>query len=304
MSNPATELRNYAVTPADHNAVTARQAMSEPLISNVSDTARWMAAYRATETARPDALFDDPFADTLAGDRGPAIAAAAPRLLRSGWWWVIRTKLIDDLIAEAVKSGCDRVLNLATGFDARPYRLDLPAGLEWIEADLPELINEKQQLLAGATPRCQLSRVAVDLADARSRAAFLADATSGARNAVVITEGLLLYLSEQQVGSLADDLRRSEIGAWITDLIAPVIVRGMMRRMPSLEKAPMTFEPTDGVAFFERRDWSVGTVRTIHRHAGRWNRLPTVMRPLACIPDLNPRKLAYLPWSGVVRFDR
>jgi len=280
------------------------QAMSETLISNVSDTARWMAAYRAAETARPDALFDDPFADTLAGDRGRAIAAATPLLVRNGWWWVTRTKLIDDLIAESVKSGCDRVLNLATGFDTRPYRLDLPAGLEWIEADLPEIIDEKQRLLTSATPRCQLSRVAVDLADDHSRAAFLADATSGARNAVVITEGLLLYLSEQQVGALADDLRRKEIGGWITDLIAPVIVRGMMRQMPSLEKAPMTFEPTDGVSFFERRQWSVGTIRTIHRHAGCWKRLPTLLRPVAYIPDPNPRKLARLPWSAVVRFDR
>jgi methyltransferase (TIGR00027 family) len=279
-------------------------AISTPLISNVSDTARWMAAFRAAETARPDALFDDPFADTLAGDRGRAIAAATPRLARSGWWWVVRTKLIDDLIAESLKSGCDRVLNLAAGFDTRPYRLDLPSGIEWIETDLPEIVNEKQRLLKGETARCQLYRVPVDLADARSRSAFLADATSGARNAVVITEGLLLYLSERQVAALADDLRRKEIGGWITDLIAPVIVRGMMRRMPSLNKAPMTFEPTDGVAFFERRGWSVGDIRTIHRYAGRWQRLPTVLRPVAYIPDCNPRKLAHLPWSAVVRFDR
>jgi methyltransferase (TIGR00027 family) len=277
---------------------------SGPLISNVSDTARWMAAFRAAETARPDALFDDPFADTFAGDRGRAIAAATPRFLRSGWWWVIRTKLIDDLIAESIENGCDRVLNLATGFDTRPYRLDLPTGLEWIEADLPEIVNEKQGLLTVDTARCQLSRVAVDLADPRSRAAFLADATSGARNAVVITEGLLLYLSRQQVGDLADDLRRNEISEWITDLLAPVIVRGMMRRIPSLDKAPMTFEPADGVAFFEQREWSVGTIRTIHRYAGLWKRMPTVLRPAAHIPDPNPRKLAHLPWSAVVRFDR
>ncbi|MBV8292054.1 MAG: class I SAM-dependent methyltransferase, partial [Mycobacterium sp.] len=243
-----------------------------------------MAAFRAAESARPDALFDDPFAYTLAGERGRAIAAATPRLIRSGWWWVVHTKLLDNLIAEALKSGCDRVLNLAAGFDTRPYRLDLPSGLEWIETDLPEIVNEKQPLLKDETARCQLYRVPVDLADARSRAAFLADATSGARNAVVITEGLLLYLSEKQVGSLADDLRRKEIGGWITDLIAPVIVRGMMRRMPSLDKAPMTFEPTDGVAFFERRGWSVGDIRTIHRYAGRWQRLPMVLRPVAYIP--------------------
>jgi O-methyltransferase involved in polyketide biosynthesis len=97
-------------------------------------------------------------------------------------------------VAESVQNGCDRVLNLATGFDTRPYRLDLPAGTEWIEADLPEIINEKQRLLTGETARCRLSRVAVDLADTPSRSAFLADATSGARDALVITEGLLLYL--------------------------------------------------------------------------------------------------------------
>jgi methyltransferase (TIGR00027 family) len=296
--------RSADVAVAATSTGECRLGMSTPLISNVSDTARWMAAFRAAESARPDALFDDPFADTLAGDRGRAIAAATPRLIRSGWWWVVRTKLIDDLIAEALMSGCDRVLNLATGFDTRPYRLDLPSGLEWIETDLPEVVNEKQRLLKDETARCQLYRVPVDLADARSRAAFLEDATSGARNAVVITEGLLLYLNEKHVEALADDLRRKEIGGWITDLIAPAIVRGMMRRMPSLEKAPMTFEPTDGVAFFERRGWSVGDIRTIHRYAGRWQRLPTVLRPVAYIPDCNPRKLAHLPWSAVVRFDR
>ena len=38
--------------------------MPEPLISNVSDTARWMAAYRAAESARRDALFNDPSTDS------------------------------------------------------------------------------------------------------------------------------------------------------------------------------------------------------------------------------------------------
>ena len=278
--------------------------MPEPLISNVSDTARWMAAYRAAESTRRDALFNDPLAERLAGDRGRAIAAATPRLTRNGWWWVTRTKLIDDLVAESVHNGCDRVLNLATGFDTRPYRLDLPAGTEWIEADLPDIINEKQRLLTGEIARCRLSRVAVDLADAPSRSAFLADATGGARDALVITEGLLLYLNEQQVRALADDLLRTEIAGWITDVIAPAIVRRMMRQMPSLDKAPMTFEPTEGVAFFERQGWTVGAIHSILKQAGRWKRLPTVLRPVAYLPEPNPRKLTHGLWSGVVRFER
>jgi O-methyltransferase involved in polyketide biosynthesis len=42
--------------------------MSQPLVSNVSDTARWVAVYRAWESARPDALFRDAFAERFAGD--------------------------------------------------------------------------------------------------------------------------------------------------------------------------------------------------------------------------------------------
>jgi methyltransferase (TIGR00027 family) len=277
--------------------------MPGPLISNVSDTARWMAAYRATESARPDALFNDPLAHRLAGDRGRDIAAAAPRLTRNGWWWVTRTKLIDDFVAESVSNGCNRVLNLAAGFDTRPYRLDLPTATEWIEADLPEIINEKQDLLAGETPCCRLSRVAVDLADAPSRNALLA-AAANATDTLVITEGLLLYLSEQQVRALAQDLHRAGIREWITDVIAPAIVRRMMRQMPSLDKAPMTFEPTDGVAFFEKQGWSVGALCSILKQAGHWKRLPMVLRPVAYLPDPNPRKLDHAPWSGVVRFER
>jgi methyltransferase (TIGR00027 family) len=263
-----------------------------------------MAVYRAAESTRPHALFDDPYAERFAGDRGRAIAAVVPRLARNGWSWVARTKLIDDFVAEAVKGGCDRVVNLATGFDTRPYRLDIPAEMEWIEADLPEIINEKQRLLAGETPCCRLSRVAVDLADAPSRQAFLADETSGARNTLVITEGLLLYLDEQQVRALAQDLHRNEIGGWVANLVAPVVIRKMMRQMPSLDKAPMKFEPSDGVAFFERQGWTVAAIRSILKEAGRWKRLPTVLRPIAHLPDPNPRKLAHAPWSGVVRLER
>ena len=91
--------------------------MAEPLVSNVSDTARWVAVYRAWESARRDALFFDPFADRLAGERGRAIAARAPRQVRTGWPMVVRTRLMDDPVLASVRDGCDRVLDLAAGFD-------------------------------------------------------------------------------------------------------------------------------------------------------------------------------------------
>ena len=75
-----------------------------------------------------------------------------------------RTKIIDDVIIEAIGDGCDKVLNLAAWLDTRPYRLDLPPDFAWVEADLPQLLAEKEQVLADQTPRCRLTRHAVDLA--------------------------------------------------------------------------------------------------------------------------------------------
>jgi O-methyltransferase involved in polyketide biosynthesis len=84
-----------------------------PIITHVSDTARWTALHRATESARPDALFSDPLAERLAGEHGRAIVAGVPRMTRNGWWLVARTKIIDDVIAKAIADGCDRLRRYA-----------------------------------------------------------------------------------------------------------------------------------------------------------------------------------------------
>jgi O-methyltransferase involved in polyketide biosynthesis len=64
-------------------------------ITHVSDTARWTALHRATESARADALSSDPLAERLAGEHGRAIVARIPRSTRHGWWLIARTKIID-----------------------------------------------------------------------------------------------------------------------------------------------------------------------------------------------------------------
>jgi O-methyltransferase involved in polyketide biosynthesis len=64
-----------------------------------------VAQYRAMESSRADALFRDPLAARLAGERGRAIIAAAPSKLRAGWSIIARTKLIDDLVARPPPGG-------------------------------------------------------------------------------------------------------------------------------------------------------------------------------------------------------
>src|SRR5271156_2056225 len=124
--------------------------------------------------------------------------------MRDSWPVVARTKLIDDLILDAISHGCDRVLNLAAGLDTRPYRLELDPDFTWVEADLPELLTEKERLLPGEQPRCRLTRHAVDLADPVARGAFLDEALNGATKALVLTEGLLIYLDPHDVDGLSE----------------------------------------------------------------------------------------------------
>lgn len=275
-------------------------------VSNVSDTARWVAVYRAWESARPDALFHDPFADRLAGERGRASAALMTRQARNGWPIIARTRLIDDLIEAAIAQGCDCVLNLAAGLDTRPYRLPLPATLRWIEVDFPDMIDEKDRLLADAQPRCVLRRVKADLADATVRKRVLQEAIGAATRTFVLTEGLLIYLETADVRALAADLQSlAGVRWWVLDLASPAIAQMMNRTMAKLlRNAPLKFAPRDGVAFFENLGWRVDRVDSILHAAARYRRLPGLLRLFAWIPSADPRKLARARWSGVVQLEK
>ncbi len=145
---------------------------AEPLIRNISDTALWVAVYRARETERQDALFRDPFARKLAGERGEQIAKDLLAGQRYEWPYTARTVRFDQIITEQIKQGTDMVINLAAGLDTRPYRMDLPSSMKWIEVDLPGIIDYKEAILGHEKPRCTLERVRLDLADIAGRRAL------------------------------------------------------------------------------------------------------------------------------------
>ncbi|WP_433200638.1 class I SAM-dependent methyltransferase [Nocardia sp. CA-107356] len=280
-------------------------AETAELITNVSDTARWVAAYRALESARPDALFHDPLADLVAGERGRAIVGHGPRLMHNGWNLVTRTKIIDDLIMKTIAQGCDRVINMAAGMDTRPYRLDLPAEFPWIEADLPELVADKNTLLAGESPRCALTRTAVDLADPEARRQFLDEALAGAERALVLTEGLVYYLTDDDVTSLATALARPEIAWWVVDVNNQALVKRINKSTTGLlANAPWRFGPVDPLSFFADLGWTADEVESLAWTAHRYHRLPWFMKPFTLFPEPDPRKSvekSWMPWSSVVR---
>src|SRR5437899_8526557 len=135
----------------------------EPLVRNISDTALLAAIYRARETERLDAVIRDPFARRLAGERGDQIAKSMPFSERATWAWITRTYAYDEFIKQQVREGVVVVVNVAAGLDARPYRMNLPASLHWIEVDLPGILDYKEEILHGEKPACFLDRVGLVL---------------------------------------------------------------------------------------------------------------------------------------------
>src|SRR5215472_10005287 len=146
-----------------------------PLIRNISDTALWVAVYRARETERPDAVSRDPLARKLAGERGEQIARSMQFGERHAWSYVARTWLVDQMIARQVQQGTDMIVNLAAGLDTRPYRMDLPRALRWVEVDLTPMIDYKEQVLSAEKPACELTRVRMNLSDVDARRRLFAN---------------------------------------------------------------------------------------------------------------------------------
>lgn len=249
--------------------------MAETVIENVSDTAFWVAHYRALESMRADALFQDPLAAVLAGDRGQKIARAMPLPFMTAWVIAIRTRIIDEFVSFAVADGVDTVINLGAGLDTRPYRMELPKSLLWVEADYPHVIEFKESRLGNETPRCNLERVALNLEDRPKRQEFLANVDARAKKILILTEGLIPYLSVEEVGYLADDLRSLKRASyWIVDYVSPraLIFRQRSGLARKTKNAPFKFKPDDWLGFFKGRDWQLKELRYLSEEAERLKR--------------------------------
>ncbi|MCZ2150117.1 MAG: class I SAM-dependent methyltransferase [Bryobacterales bacterium] len=187
-------------------------------INHVSDTALMVAACRALETESDDGFVRDPFAARLAGERGMAILRALPNPEMVRFGLGVRGRFLDELLLDALASEpVATVLSVGCGLDTRPWRLELPPGLRWIEVDFPEMLDYKDELMAGEIPRCRRERLSADLNQRDQRAAMYQAA--GQSPALMITEGVLMYLPAATVDALAAEAwRESGIAHWISDI--------------------------------------------------------------------------------------
>jgi len=232
----------------------------------VSETAFITAFCRALETERPDAHFRDPFARRLAGMRG---AEGLQKILggeAGAVGCIVRTCLVDELILEAFReSAIDTVVNLGAGLDTRPYRLPLPNTTRWIEIDSADVLAYKAQALEGFTPVCKLESLALDVANADHRLALCRRVAATANTALLVAEGLLVYMTSAQVASLASDLYAwSQFRYWVCDLVSPHVFRLAREQVPfaaGSDNVTMQFAPEAGAEFFREFGWETADCR-------------------------------------------
>ena len=190
---------------------------SEGAITHVSDTALMVAACRAHETELEDAFVRDPFAARLSGSVDlPSFARCRMRT----WWGS------DSPFARASLMNCcwkrsdhsiATVLSVGCGLDTRPWRLDFDKNLRWIEVDFAGILDYKDELMKGEAPRCRRERLTVDVNDTLQRQIMYQ--STGSESALMITEGLLMYLPAATVEALAAEaFNGSVIRHWISDI--------------------------------------------------------------------------------------
>ena len=280
-------------------------------IRSVSDTARWVAFYRAMESERPDAIFHDPYARRLAGEQGEAIVQAMPQGKAFAWPMIVRTAVMDEIILRSIEQdGVLGVLNLAAGLDARPWRLPLPPQFRWIDVDLPVMLDHKESVLQGEHPKCHYEGIRLDLADAAGRRALFHRVAGEVERLLVISEGLLVYLTREAVAGLAQDLcAEPNIRFWLMDLGSPALLKMLAKQWGSrlaAGNAPMLFAPEENTAFFEPFGWREREYRALFDESIRLRRTMRFAPFWRFVGRLMPkaRREEFKRFSGIVLLER
>jgi methyltransferase (TIGR00027 family) len=192
------------------------------LATSVGATATGVAVGRALASRAADPLIDDPFAEPLVravgvdfftrlatGELDPAEVDdnSAFGMARMADMMAVRTRFFDDFFVDATGAGIRQAVILASGLDARAYRLPWPAGITVYEIDQPRVIEFKTATLAdlGAAPTADRRAVAIDLRDdwpSALRGAGLDPAAPTAWSA----EGLLPFLPPDAQDRLLDNV--------------------------------------------------------------------------------------------------
>jgi O-methyltransferase involved in polyketide biosynthesis len=185
--------------------------------------------------------------------------------------------------------------------------MELPRALRWVEVDLPGILDYKERILGDAAPVCRLERVRLDLSQKAARRALFARLAEDASRALVVSEGLLIYLEAHAVMSLGRDLAAvPAFRTWIADIASPGLMKIMKRKngdMLGAADASFKFAPVEGPQFFVPLGWTPARVNSLLKTAGSLHRLPLFLKLISLLPE-SPRPSPTRPWSAVMQLER
>lgn len=237
--------------------------------NNISETAYWMAAYRALDSQSKESVIQDFLADKFADPKGFKFLNKLPLGKNFSWIFNTRTKIFDEIILNFIRhEKITTVVNLAAGFDMRPYRLDLPSSLTWIEMDHVEVIDYKKNITHNLSANCQILRFACDLSKSASLQNLLAQNLEGDKKVLFITEGLIVYLTQDEFAVLRDNLKQASCitSYWAFDVAHPMIVAMMARLWNSvLQKSHSYFRNGMSIQLVQER--MLGSFELIQRES-------------------------------------
>lgn len=146
-----------------------------------------------------------------------------------------------------------------------------------------------------------MERIKLNLANVSARREVFADLGRRSKRALIVSEGLIVYLNPEEVAALATDLiGQPGFRNWVLDIVSPALLRLMRKKMGvHLERAgaEMKFGPEEGPDYFLSFGWRPVCVQSMLHAAARVKRLPFWMRPLALLPEKFPSK-GKRPWGG------
>jgi len=196
-------------------------------LNHVSETAHWVACYRALEADTALPLFIDPYAKSLAGELGFNFLKNLPFAQVLSSLFVVRTKVIDEIITELLtNSNIKVVINLGAGLDTRPYRLSIPTTIQWIEIDQHSILEFKNKTLSKHQAFCPIKHVGIDHFNPIQLKNLLDLELDDNSDVLFITEGVLPYLNQEEILQtihLISNTKGIRI-YWVSDIVKPLLV--------------------------------------------------------------------------------
>lgn len=189
----------------------------------VSTTAYYCAGVRMLDAQRPDSLLNDVYAERFMGEEGKQVFEQFRHLAVPIGGHQVRCRLIDDLVRAKLTADPNiRVVLVGAGFDSRAFRLK---GGRWVEIDEQAVIDRKEVVAAAASCPNPLERVPINFARDRLADKLARYATS--EPAVVICEGVTMYMEPEQKDATAETLQAAFPRHW---LFADLMTREFAQR--------------------------------------------------------------------------